>query len=351
MNTPNVARDTTTDRAHLLDSFVANSSWAGSQSVALAGDASRRRYHRLTDASSGRTAILMDAPPEAGEDVRPFVKVDTYLSGIGLSAPEIYAADEQLGFLILEDFGTDVYDQVCVQHPEREPELYDAAVDALVTLCSAEPMQGLEDYVPRMADLALSCYRWYAEPILGRDMADETVAAKAALQPLIDSLCPERVTILRDYHAQNLLWLPEREGAARVGQLDFQDAMLGPPAYDLISLTTDARRDVSEHIRNRCMVRFCDQLGLNRVDFTRQAAICSVQRNLRILMVFARMSLHFGRISYLDLIPRVWGHLQRDLDHPELQALAALLRAHLPEPTPSALQTLKEKCGTIPTLQ
>ncbi|WP_417278586.1 aminoglycoside phosphotransferase family protein [Celeribacter sp.] len=351
MTTTLDARDTKMDRAQLLKTFVANSPWAASQSVALAGDASRRRYHRLTDASSGRTAILMDAPPEAGEDVRPFVKVDAYLSGIGLSAPEIYAADEQLGFLILEDFGTDLYDQVCARNPELEASLYDAAVDALVTLCSAEPMQGLEDYVPRMTDLALSCYRWYAEPILGRDMADEKALAHDALQPLVDSLGTERVTILRDYHAQNLLWLPEREGAARVGQLDFQDAMLGPIAYDLISLTTDARRDVSEEIRNRCMARFCDQLGLNRVDFMRQAAICSVQRNLRILMVFARMSLHFGRISYVDLIPRVWGHLQRDLDHPDLQELATLLRAHLPEPDLAALQTLKDKCGTIPTLQ
>ncbi|MBW6416231.1 phosphotransferase [Celeribacter sp. PS-C1] len=351
MSTQTDARNTTTDRAQLLETFVANSTWAGSRSVALAGDASRRRYHRLMDGRSGHTAIVMDAPPDAGEDVRPFLKVADYLRHIGLSAPEIYASDEQLGFLILEDFGTDLYDQVCAQTPDLEPALYDAAVDALVTLCSAEPMQGLEDYVPRMADLALSCYRWYAEPIVGRDMADEAAAARAALHPLIDSLGTKRVTILRDYHAQNLLWLPEREGASRVGQLDFQDAMLGPVAYDLISLTTDARRDVPEVIRDRCVERFCDQMDLERSDFIREAAICSVQRNLRILMVFARMSLHFGRPSYVDLIPRVWGHLQRDLDHPDLQELATLLRAHLPEPTPSALQTLKDKCGTIPTLQ
>lgn len=351
MTTPTDARDTTTDRSQLLDTFVTNSPWGGSRSEALAGDASRRRYHRLIDETSGRTAILMDAPPEAGEDVRPFVKVDKYLSGIGLSAPEIYAADEHLGFLILEDFGTDLYDHVCLRKPDLEPHLYDAAVDALVTLCSAELMQGLEDYVPRMTDLALSSYDWYVEPILGRDMIDEKIASQAVLQSLIKSLGTHRVTILRDYHAQNLLWLPERDGAARVGQLDFQDAMLGPIAYDLISLTTDARRDVSEEIRNRCVTRFCDQLGLNRVDFMREAAICSVQRNLRILMVFARMSLHFGRTSYIDLIPRVWGHLQRDLDHPDLTELATLLRKHLPEPDTSALNTLKDKCGTIPTLQ
>ncbi|WP_417253316.1 aminoglycoside phosphotransferase family protein [Celeribacter sp.] len=350
MNTKTPARETISERAQKLDDFLAQSPWSGALSTALAGDASRRRYHRLTD-HTGRTAILMDAPPEAGEDVRPFLKVAAYLRKSGLSAPEIYAADETQGFLILEDFGPTLYDQVCLQHPESEPELYDAAVDVLIELHCAEPMQGLDDYVPLMTDLATSSYRWYAEPILGRSMASEREELSCALRPLIDSLRPGRVTVLRDYHAQNLLWLPERIGAARVGLLDFQDAMLGPAAYDLISLTTDARRDVSEDIGTRCMNRFCEGLSLDPVEFAREAAICSVQRNLRILMIFGRMSLHFARPHYVDLIPRVWGYLQRDLDHPDLRQVAELIRKHFPEPDTLALKALKEKCGTIPTLQ
>lgn len=339
------------DRADKLAAFLHSSDWASVRSVALAGDASRRRYHRLFDDASGRQAIVMDAPPEAGEDVRPFLKVASYLRNLGLSAPEIYATDEEQGFLILEDFGEDLYDRVCLRSPASEPEIYDAAVDVLVRLSSADPMQGLEDYGPRMTDLALSCFRWYAEPILERDLSEEREATRVALTPLIDELGPGRVTILRDYHAQNLLWLPERSGTAHVGLLDFQDAMLGHPAYDLISLTTDARRDVSSAIQTRCIDRFCDGLGQNRVDFSRQAAICSVQRNLRILMVFGRMSLHFGRPHYVDLIPRVWRYLQQDLQHPDLADLANRLHSTLPEPNEKALETLKAKCGTIPTLQ
>ncbi|PTQ69674.1 aminoglycoside phosphotransferase family protein [Celeribacter persicus] len=339
------------DRTQKLAAFLQTSDWSTTRSLALAGDASRRRYHRLFDDIAGRQAIVMDAPPEAGEDVRPFLKVASYLRELGLSAPEIYAADEEQGFLILEDFGEDLYDQVCLQNPGSEPELYDAAVDVLIRICGAPPMEGLEDYGPKMTDLALSCYRWYAEPILERDLSEESDAVRASLSPLIDDLGPGSVTILRDYHAQNLLWLPERCGTARVGLLDFQDAMLGHPAYDLISLTTDARRDVPDTIQTRCIDQFCDGLGQNRVDLSRQAAICSVQRNLRILMVFGRMSLHFGRPHYVDLIPRVWRYLQQDLQHPDLAGLAELLRKTLPEPDENALKTLKAKCGTIPTLQ
>ncbi|SFJ57878.1 aminoglycoside phosphotransferase family protein [Celeribacter neptunius] len=339
------------DRAQALETFVSTTDWAGTQTTALAGDASRRRYFRLTDPTSGRTAILMDAPPDAGEDVRPFLKVAAYLRNLSLSAPDIYAADEEQGFLILEDFGNDLYDQVCARDASLEPALYDAAVDVLVALAQAPAMEGLAEYGPLMSDLALSCYRWYAEPILGQAMGDACEEARSVLNPLLSALGPGQTTILRDYHAQNLLWLPDRGGPAKVGLLDFQDAMLGPVAYDLISLTTDARRDVPEAIQSRCMDRFVAGLGLNPSDFSRDAAICSVQRNLRILMIFGRMSLHFGKPHYVDLIPRVWGHLQRDLDHPELGDLAAIVRRHLPEPTQASLNILKAKCGTIPTLQ
>ncbi|AJE44907.1 aminoglycoside phosphotransferase family protein [Celeribacter indicus] len=338
------------DRAGLLEEFLHAGDWAGAQVTPLAGDASRRRYFRLSR-SDGRGAILMDAPPEAGEDVRPFLAVGAYLQSLGLSAPRIFETDEERGFLILEDFGQTLFDRLCARTPACEPELYDAAVDVLLRLAAAPPLAHAADYTPLMTDLALSSYRWYAAPVVGHDMTEAAEAARAVLAPLIATLGPGRVTILRDYHAQNLLWLPERDGAARVGLLDFQDAMLGHPAYDLISLTTDARRDVSGTIRERCMARFTTALGLDPVEFTRAAATCSVQRNLRILMIFSRMSLHFGKPHYVDLIPRVWAHLQRDLDHPDLAPLARLVRAHLPAPDTHVLQSLKDRCGTIPTLQ
>lgn len=351
MTSPLRAQNSVDERTQHLTEFVATTDWAGARIAPLAGDASRRRYFRLTDLGSRRTAILMDAPSEAGEDVRPFLRVAAYLRDLSLSAPEIYATDAEQGFLILEDFGHDLYDQVCARDPAREPELYDAAVDVLIALCHAPRMEGLQDYRPLMSDFALSCYQWYAEPLLGHPVAEARDIAKTLLDPLLADLMPGGVTTLRDYHAQNLLWLPQREGHRRVGLLDFQDAMYGPAAFDLVSLTTDARRDVAPDLEARCFTRFSTGLGLNQSDFSREAAICAVQRNLRILMIFARMSLHFGRPHYVDLIPRVWGHLQRNLDHPDLADLAAVLRADLPAPTQESLTILKAKCGTIPTLQ
>jgi aminoglycoside/choline kinase family phosphotransferase len=201
-----------------------------------------------------------------------------------------------------------------------------------------------------MLDLAMTCFKWYAEPATGRDLGDARIACSDALSPLIASLGAGRVTILRDFHAQNLLWLPGRSAPKNVGLLDFQDAMLGHPAYDLISLTTDARRDVSPDIQKMCVDRFVEQLSLDPVQFAREAAICSVQRNLRILMIFARMSLYFKKPHYVDLIPRVWGHLMTDLAHPDLASVAEVITSSIPAPTPDILRKLKEQCGTVSTL-
>jgi aminoglycoside/choline kinase family phosphotransferase len=337
-------------RDQLLDDFLANSEWRSATTNALAGDASQRRYTRLHDENTHKRAIMMDAPPEKGEDVRPFLQVAAYLSGAGLSAPQVFEVDKEQGFLILEDFGNDLFDVVCDANPDLEETLYAAAVDALTQLVQQPPLKGAKDYHPVMVDLALSSYRWYAEPIVECDMSSEAEACRVALTPLVASLGEGRVTILRDFHAQNLLWLPDRSGVKNVGMLDFQDAMLGHPAYDLISLTTDARRDVSLEVQKMCLQRFAENLDLDQAQFERDAAICSVQRNLRILMIFARMSLHFKRPHYVDLIPRVWAHLMNDLSHPDLCELSTLVRSHLPEPTPEILMRLKEKCGTVSTL-
>ena len=337
-------------RALLLDHFLSNTDWRNAKRTPLAGDASLRRYERLFNEATGRHAIVMDAPPEKGEDVRPFLKVAAYLRDNGLAAPEIYDADKDAGFLVLEDFGHDLFDVVCDASPDKEHDLYAAAVDVLVVLAQAPALDGAQDYHPKMLDLALSSFKWYAEPATGHDLSDARDACAAALSPLIDSLGVGKVTILRDFHAQNLLWLPNRAAPQNVGLLDFQDAMLGHSAYDLMSLTTDARRDVSPDIQKMCVDRFVAQLSLDPVQFARDAAICSVQRNLRILMIFARMSLYFKKPHYVDLIPRVWGHLMTDLAHPDLTPVAEVITSSIPAPTPDILRKLKDKCGTVSTL-
>ncbi|MCW8843650.1 MAG: phosphotransferase [Rhodobacteraceae bacterium] len=339
-----------TNRAHLLDAFLATTSWSDAARSALAGDASNRRYLRLRR-NSGETAVLMDAPPEKGEDIRPFIAIAQELLSAGLSAPRLLANDERAGFLLLEDLGDDLFARVVVRSPELESSLYQAATDVLLALHKRPAPADLAAYSPAiMTVMAAMAYRWY---LRGIDRPFETVATKfeAAFQPLLEDIAPEAdVLIQRDYHAENLLWLPNRDGVARVGLLDFQDAMAGHRAYDLVSLLQDARRDVPLSVEAEMIDRYIEASGLPRAPFDAAYHLLGVQRNLRIIGVFARLSMHFAKPHYIDLIPRVWGYLQRDLDHPALAPVRSLVLDTLPEPTTPRLQTLREKCGTIPTL-
>lgn len=339
------------ERAEKRAAFIGATAWRDAENTPLAGDASRRRYFRLYDRETARHAIVMDAPPALGEDVRPFLRVGRYLADLGLSAPEIFEADEDQGFLIMEDFGDDLFDAVCARSLQMEAELYSHATEVLAFLAQAPLLGGIRDYREDMRALALTSLRWYVEGATGLLDAGATAQMSDALTPLLGAgLAGSGCTVLRDFHAQNLVWLPKRSGVQRIGLLDFQDAMMGPAAYDLMSLLHDARRDVSAQVIAQSMAQFAALTGVAPEDLAREAAICSAQRNLRILMVFARMSLHFGKPDYVDFIPRTWAHLQRDLAHPDLAALREVVAAIYPEPTADVLEGLKAKCGTIPTL-
>jgi N-acetylmuramate 1-kinase len=157
-----------------------------------------------------------------------------------------------------------------------------------------------------------------------------------------------RVLILRDFHAENLLWLPERVGLARVGLLDFQLGQLGQPGYDLVSLLQDARRDVSGETETAMIRRFAEARGAGPDDFAAEYAVLGAQRALRILGVFVRLALVAGKTGYLRLIPRVWGQLQRNLAHPALADLQQVCKAVLPPPTPERLKKIERQCPTSP---
>lgn len=328
---------TRSDRAK---AFLNLTHWAPARRSMVAGDASNRRYERLHLAE--KTAIFMDAPPEKGEDVGPFITIAKYLVGLGLSAPKILAKDEGDGFLILEDLGDDLFARIVARDPTKETQLYEAAVDALVTAHQADPPD-LPDYdATRMTDLAALAFTRYKAGIIGWEDVRETAAFKDAFRPLLAELTDGKaVMIHRDYHAENLLWLPDREGIARVGMLDFQDAMLGHPAYDLVSILQDARRDVPPEIEERMILHFLTQTGHDDAPFRGAYAALGAQRNLRIIGIFARLSLDMGKTHYVDLIPRVWGLLMRDLDHPALADIAPLIRRGLPAPTLENLAKLK----------
>ncbi|WP_407493848.1 aminoglycoside phosphotransferase family protein [Pseudooceanicola sp. MF1-13] len=330
---------TDTDRAALKSAFIASTDWAGASATMVAGDASNRKYDRLT--LNGKTAILMDAPVDKGEDVRPFIAVAEYLLDAGLSAPRILARDLDHGFLILEDLGNDLYARIAIAQPEIEEDIYRVAVDCLIALHRAEPMRGLGRYDPdTTTPLAALAYDWYLGESIGPNDGAKADFSTAMHDALVQhSKCT--VTILRDYHAENLLWLPERDGPARVGMLDFQDAMIGDPTYDLVSLLMDARRDVTRALADRMIGYYCDQMGLDREGFETRYHVVGAQRNLRILGVFGRLSRRDGKKHYIDLVPRVWDHLMVNLAHPALADLAALIHRDLPAPDPAVLDRLR----------
>lgn len=335
-----------TDRSALADAFLASTRWAKARRAPLAGDASNRRYERLHMPVTGETAVLMDAPPDKGEDVRPFVHIARHLHGLGLSAPEIFAEDTEHGFLLIEDLGDDLFSRVIPRWPDLERTLYEAATDVLVALHDA-PMPKLESYDPglmtRMASLAFTKYR---DPVIGTPDPDTQTRFAHRFEDILaqttDNIPP--VLTQRDYHADNLLWLPEREGIARVGLLDFQDAMSAHPAYDLVSLLQDVRRDVPAAIEAAMIDRYIAATGVDDHLFRTAYMVLGAQRGLRILGVFGRLGTDYGKPHYVDMIPKVWDNVARNLEHPALAPVANLLLDALPRPTAAALKTLKQPC-------
>jgi tRNA threonylcarbamoyl adenosine modification protein YjeE len=331
-------------RARRAEAFLQTAGWGDAKRLLLAGDASARRYERL---DRGETAILMDAPPGLAEPVADFALIDRHLTALGLSAPHILAEDGPHGFLLLEDLGTDLYPAVLARDPQAEPLLYQTAVDVLIHLQTHPAPPDLPNLTAAdWADAAALAIDWYRRAALGNahGRADLTATLGAALATWADG---PRVMILRDYHAENLLWLPDRAGLARAGLLDFQSAQMGQPGYDLVSLLQDARRDVPEPVEAAMVAHFAQSRGLDPVPFGAAYATLGAQRALRILGIFARLCLHGGKARYIRLIPRVWGQLQRNLDHPALSDLAALCHRLLPPSTPDLLTRLEAQCGAF----
>lgn len=329
-------------RSDQIDAFCNRGDWNGAARAPLAGDASNRRYFRLTHPDHGR-AVLMDAPPQMGEDVAPFVTIATHLLGLGLSAPKIYDQDPDLGFLLLEDLGDDLFARVLEQEPALEKPLYLAATDALITAQSADAPAGLPNYAwPEMTQAATLALDWYVSRAEDRaPTADDRERFTTALETTLFALKGPRVLVQRDYHAENLLWLPDREGAARTGLLDFQDAALGHPAYDLASLLVDVRRVVSSNVRETAITHYLAKTGYAEAPFRCSFATLSAQRNLRILGVFTRLCVRDGKTSYPDLLPRVWDNLQNDLTHPALSELKDVINHMIPPVTAQIIATLK----------
>lgn len=334
------------DRRRKLAAFLAHAGWGQARAIALAGDASDRRYERLF--RDGTTAVLMDAPPGVADDTATFTRIAQLLAAAGLSAPAILAEDHEAGFLLLEDLGDGLFSRLVAEDAGLELHLYAAATDVLLHLQSQPAPRGLPNASAKeWAEAASFALSWYGFSATGKsqDQAIFVTILEDLMQRHADG---PRVMILRDYHAENLLWLPDRKGVARVGLLDFQLAQMGQAGYDLVSLLQDARRDVSLGTEAAMIARFCAAKEIDPSDFTPIYAVLGAQRALRILGVFARLCLRGGKAGYVGLLPRVWGQLQRNLAHPALAPLEAICRALLVPPSPDVLERIRAQCGKYP---
>ncbi len=349
-------------RSEALARLLSETGFADAERAPLAGDASTRRYERLI--LPNRRAILMDAAPSsesapcppsatpeqrralgwnatsrlAASRVEAFVAVAAHLRALGLAAPEIYGVDIDSGYAVLEDLGEGLFAQVIPEGAD-EIALYEQAARVLAHVHAA-PMPTrlngpggaqwpLLDYDALALEVNADLFvEWL--PRAAEVRIDE--AARARWEQVRDNLIVKalgfpRALTIRDYHAENLIWLPDREGLQRVGLLDFQDAVRGWRAWDFAMLLHDARRDVSPAAANAAIRAYLDATGANEAEFRRELAVLGAINAMRILGIFARLAGRDGKQRYLSFMPREWGHLARTLQHPALEDARAFVES------------------------
>lgn len=356
-------------RAQQRATFLKSTGWANAAAVALTGDASTRSYERLS--LGDRKALLMNAPPgeevaacppEASDDERralgynararlagpnlnAFTTISETLWDAGLSAPEIFAADPETGFALIEDLGDDLYARA-IPNGADETELYRSAIDALISLRKANPPRPrsenysmLEYDKVAMAAEASLLIDWYWAHKTG-DAPSNDLQAKYNTEwaSILDLISEPHLMVLRDYHAENLLWLPDRDGARRTGLIDFQDGLYGHAAYDLVSLLEDARRDVDPALAAATLDYYCSEAAelpdFNKTRLRSDYAILGAQRNAKILGIFARLVHRDNKPRYLDFMSRVENHFRNNLRHPALAPVKLFFAKHMPELAP-----------------
>lgn len=307
--------------------FLAANGWEGAEIRPLAGDASFRRYFRVH--KDGETAVLMDAPP-AHEDIGPFLKIAGHLLEWGFLPPRPLAVDRAQGLLLLEDFGDDRVGPLLLREPGRERAIYESAVDILANIARSPAPAGVPPYdEAAMARETALFTEWYA-PALGLSVDEEGYRAAwcQAWGGVLADAERAPVLVLRDYHADNLMVLP---GRSELGLLDFQDALAGHPAYDLVSLLQDARRDVAPSLEDAMLHRYMTAAGVADAErFRAHYEVLGAQRNTKILGIFTRLWKRDGKAHYLPLQPRVWGYLERNLAHPALAPVRSWFDRNVP---------------------
>jgi hypothetical protein len=343
--------------------FLEAHGWGHAHRDAIPGDASTRRYERLTDAG-GRRALLMDMPAQAdgppvrnglpysriahlAEDASAVVAVNGELRRRGYSAPEVLAFDVAAGLVLVEDFGPQSFNAM-IRAGQDLSEPFTAAVELLSAMAAQDwpshaPVPGHADhpvaaYDPDAllieAELLIDWFLPAFGPAVSeRDRESYRAAWADALRTV--SQPPRPVWVLRDFHVDNLFWLPDRDGVARVGLIDTQDCVLGHPAYDLVSMLQDARVDIASATASDCLDLYCElrrtaEAGFDAADFRAAYAVLGAQRAAKILGIFVRLSRRDGKHGYLRHLPRVARSLKFNLTHPALAAVRAWFEGVMP---------------------
>jgi len=313
------------ERPTLVYKFLAKFGWHNAERELLAGDASFRRYERLR--LNSKTAVLMDAPPPK-EDVKPFIKITDHLMGLGYSVPKIFAYDIDAGLLLLEDFGDNTFTNALAAGAD-EKRLYKSAVDVLIDLHCREPLvsvpSDIESYNnEKLLAEAMLFVDWYMKGQLGNTIRDELRNEFLEVWNRLISKhnFSSETLVLRDFHADNLMWLEDRIGIQKCGLLDYQDAVKGHPAYDLMSLLEDARRDLQPSLITGLLNYYNSAIpSSEQKEFTNIYAILAAQRHCKVIGIFSRLAMRDGKRQYLVHIPRCWGLLEQVCLAPELALL------------------------------
>ncbi len=315
------------DLTNDLCAFINANGWSDNSIATVAGDLSRRRYYRLSN--DGRTAIVMDASADQ-MSVEPFMVITSWLRDARLSAPEIYAADATRGYLLLEDLGVHTAGYLMANDRDFADIYFDACIDLLLAIRAQEP---LALHCPDATELA----RWTAVTDTNYPGVDHDAQRRyrAVLETELPAFLSDCTTSLRDFHAENLIWLPDRSGPARLGLLDYQDAFLTHPIYDLVSLLTDARTNVPRAQRSACIEAYARRSGDDPATLAAAFALFSAQRNMRILGIFAGAAQN-GKPHHLPKLPRVYGYLAEALEHPVFDSVRDAVLDGLPDPQATA---------------
>ncbi|MEE2746647.1 MAG: phosphotransferase [Pseudomonadota bacterium] len=332
-------------RSTLVHEFLAKFGWHKAERELLAVDASFRRYERLK--LKGETAVLMDAPPPE-EDVKPFIKITKHLLKLGYSAPKIFAHDIGSGLLLLEDFGDSTFTNAFAAGAD-ENKLYKSAVDVLIDLHCREPLESVpRDIEPydneKLIAEVMLFVDWYLKDQLGDNVQDELRDEFIEIWQELFSKhnFSNETLVLRDFHADNLMWLENRIGIQKCGLLDYQDAVRGHPAYDLMSLLEDARRDLQPSLINGLLDYYYSAIpGSDQKEFRNVYAILAAQRHCKVIGIFSRLAVRDGKCQYLVHIPRCWSLLEQVCLTPELALLKDWLNNNIsPQIRASSIQNV-----------